>query len=310
MRRFLPLLAAAALAACDVQPSPVAPEPELAVAVGDGRDATEVDEADAAVGHGEEVALVRVGVERADLEDLHEVGVDAGLDESRTVDAYADSPLSIGHGQTISQPYIVALMTDLLDLAPKDTVLEIGTGSGYQAAVLAELVETVYSIEIIEELGTQAAKRLERLGIDNVTTRVGDGYYGWPEAAPFDAILVTAGAPQVPEALKDQLVDRGGTLVIPVLVVLALAHAAADDEAGLRDALAEKLGPSMIDSMWGMPYFSLTTAPWVPLPLPLGPTIPTNWLCLISRETRSTATSPPNRLVTFSSFSNDMVASK
>ena len=130
-------------------------------------------------------------------------------------DAYANHPLPIGHGQTISQPYIVALMTDLLDLAPKDTVLEIGTGSGYQAAVLAELVETVYSIEIIEPLAREAAERLQTLGYDNVTTRLGDGYFGWEEHAPFDAIIVTAAASHVPPPLIEQLAP-GGRMVIPV----------------------------------------------------------------------------------------------
>jgi len=130
-------------------------------------------------------------------------------------DAYANHPLPIGHGQTISQPYIVALMTDLLDLDPNDTVLEIGTGSGYQAAVLAELVEQVYSIEIIEPLARQAKERLADLGYANITTRLGDGYFGWEEHAPFDAIIVTAAASHVPPPLIEQL-EPGGRMVIPV----------------------------------------------------------------------------------------------
>jgi protein-L-isoaspartate(D-aspartate) O-methyltransferase len=129
--------------------------------------------------------------------------------------AYEDHPLYIGHGQTISQPYIVALMTEVLGLSRSDRVLEIGTGSGYQAAVLAELVDEVYSIEIIEELGKEAAERLERLGYKGVEVRVGDGYAGWPEKAPFDAIIVTAAPPTVPGALVEQLAE-GGRMVLPV----------------------------------------------------------------------------------------------
>jgi protein-L-isoaspartate(D-aspartate) O-methyltransferase len=129
--------------------------------------------------------------------------------------AYLNRPLPIGYGQTISQPYIVALMTDLIETRPDFRVLEIGTGSAYQAAVLAELVDEVYSIEVIEALGDSAAARLERLGYDNVETRVGDGYYGWKEVAPFDAILVTAAASHVPPPLVEQL-KPGGRLVVPV----------------------------------------------------------------------------------------------
>ncbi len=129
--------------------------------------------------------------------------------------AYENRPLPIGHGQTISQPYIVALMTDLLDPAESDVVLEVGTGSGYQAAVLAELVDHVYSIEIIEPLATSAGERLQRLGYDNVTTRLGDGYYGWEAHAPFDSIIVTAAASHVPPPLIEQL-RPGGRMVIPV----------------------------------------------------------------------------------------------
>ncbi len=129
--------------------------------------------------------------------------------------AYDNRPLPIGEGQTISQPYIVALMTDLADVGPDSVVLEIGTGSGYQAAVLAEIVEHVYTIEIVEPLGLRAADTLDRLGYDNVTVRVGDGYRGWPEFAPFDAILVTAAPEQIPAPLIDQLAV-GGKLVVPV----------------------------------------------------------------------------------------------
>jgi protein-L-isoaspartate(D-aspartate) O-methyltransferase len=129
--------------------------------------------------------------------------------------AYYNRPLPIGHGQTISQPYIVALMTDMLDPEPGDSVLEIGTGSGYQAAVLAELVREVRSIEIIRPLGEQAAARLQRLGYGNVETRVGDGYYGWPEQAPYDSIIVTAASSHIPPPLVEQL-KPGGVMLIPV----------------------------------------------------------------------------------------------
>jgi protein-L-isoaspartate(D-aspartate) O-methyltransferase len=129
--------------------------------------------------------------------------------------AYTNRPLPIGYGQTISQPYIVALMSDLIKPQADDRVLELGTGSGYQAAILAELTGQVYSIEIIEELGEQAAGRLARLGYDNIKTRIGDGYYGWEEHAPFDAIVVTAAASHVPPPLVAQL-KPGGRMVIPV----------------------------------------------------------------------------------------------
>ena len=129
--------------------------------------------------------------------------------------AYDNRPLPIGYGQTISQPYIVALMTDLARPEPGHKVLEIGTGSGYQAAVLAELVDRVYSIEIVEPLGKQATKRLRVLGYDNIETRIGDGYYGWKEHAPFDSIVVTAAANSVPPPLIAQL-KPGGRMVIPV----------------------------------------------------------------------------------------------
>jgi protein-L-isoaspartate(D-aspartate) O-methyltransferase len=129
--------------------------------------------------------------------------------------AYENRPLPIGHGQTISQPYIVAVMTDMLNLEPGSKVLELGTGSGYQAAILAELASKVYTIEIVEPLGILAKKRLQRLGYDNVTTKIGDGYYGWEEHAPFDAIIVTAAASHIPPPLIKQL-KPGGRMVIPV----------------------------------------------------------------------------------------------
>ncbi len=129
--------------------------------------------------------------------------------------AYLDSPLPISHEQTISQPYIVGFMTEALKLKPEDRVLEVGTGSGYQAAVLSVLVREVYSIEIIEPLASEVAARLARLGYSNVKVRAGDGYRGWPEAAPFDGIIVTAAPDRIPHPLLDQLAT-GGRLVIPV----------------------------------------------------------------------------------------------
>jgi protein-L-isoaspartate(D-aspartate) O-methyltransferase len=129
--------------------------------------------------------------------------------------AYDNRPLPIGLGQTISQPYIVALMTDLLACGPDARVLEVGTGSGYQAAVLAELVGHVYTIEIVPELGEAARRTLERLGYGNVTVRIGDGYLGWPEHAPFDGVIVTAAPAEIPPPLIEQL-KPGGRIVIPI----------------------------------------------------------------------------------------------
>jgi len=129
--------------------------------------------------------------------------------------AYEDQPLPIGEGQTISQPYMVALMTELADITPGEKVLEVGTGSGYQAAILGELAKSVYTIEIVRPLGERAGELLDELGYDNVHVRIGDGYAGWPEAAPFDAILVTAAAPEVPPPLIEQLAEAG-RLIIPV----------------------------------------------------------------------------------------------
>lgn len=129
--------------------------------------------------------------------------------------AYDNGPVSIGSGQTISQPYIVALMSDLLCTKPTDTILEIGTGSGYQAAVLSKLVAQVYSVEIIENLATKARTRLKKLGYNNIAVRNDNGYFGWQEHAPFDGIIVTAAAPHIPQPLIDQL-RTGAKLVIPV----------------------------------------------------------------------------------------------
>lgn len=133
--------------------------------------------------------------------------------------AYEDNPLPIGLEQTISQPYIVALMTEMLEPKPEDKVLEVGTGSGYQAAILAELVGEVYTIEILEPLARRAEKTLQRLGYHNIRIKIGDGWKGWPEAAPFDKIIVTAAPATIPAALVEQL-KEGGRMVIPVGTVL------------------------------------------------------------------------------------------
>jgi protein-L-isoaspartate(D-aspartate) O-methyltransferase len=161
--------------------------------------------------------------------------------------AYQDRPLPIGHGQTISQPYIVALMTELLELNPDDVVLEVGTGSGYQAAVLSPLCREVYTIEIVPALAEQAKANLERLGFANVTVRLGDGYYGWPQHAPFDAIIVTAAASHVPPPLIQQL-KPGGRMVIPVggpffVQQLIMVEKAADGSVSTRHLLPVRFVP-------------------------------------------------------------------
>jgi protein-L-isoaspartate(D-aspartate) O-methyltransferase len=165
--------------------------------------------------------MVRLQIERrgvrnrAVLQAMREVPRHLFVPEALRRSAYEDHPLPIGHGQTISQPYIVAAMTELLDPKPSDRVLEIGTGSGYQAAVLARLVKHVYTIEIVEALGREAQARLAALGYRNVSVRIGDGYLGWPEEAPFDRIMLTAAPPDVPPKLIEQL-RPGGRLVAPV----------------------------------------------------------------------------------------------
>lgn len=146
---------------------------------------------------------------------MGEVPRHAFVPADQVTSAYRNRPLPIGYGQTISQPYIVALMTDLARAESGHTVLEVGTGSGYQAAVMARLARAVYTIEIIEPLGLQARQRLQALGYDNVQVRLGDGYYGWEEHAPYDAILVTAAASHIPPPLIQQL-KVGGRMVIPV----------------------------------------------------------------------------------------------
>jgi protein-L-isoaspartate(D-aspartate) O-methyltransferase len=165
--------------------------------------------------------MVRRQVVARGIEDEHVIAAMRAVPRHRFVPSdvralsYIDSPLPIGLDQTISQPYIVALMTASLRCAPEHRVLEIGTGSGYQAAVLAEIVDTVYTIEIIPELAARARAVLDTLGYGNVRVRAGDGYDGWPEAAPFDGVIVTAAAPEVPRPLMEQL-KEGGRLVIPV----------------------------------------------------------------------------------------------
>ena len=161
--------------------------------------------------------------------------------------AYENRPLPIGHGQTISQPYIVALMTDLIKLDADDVVLEVGTGSGYQAAILAKLVKHVYSIEIIEALADESTARLKRLGYDNVTTTLADGYYGWEAHAPFDAIIVTAAASHVPPPLVQQLAP-GGRMIIPIggrfmTQQLLLLEKTDDDEVITRQVAAVRFVP-------------------------------------------------------------------
>ena len=155
--------------------------------------------------------------------------------------AYDNGPVPIGSGQTISQPYIVALMSDLLNTKPSDIILEIGTGSGYQAAILSQLVKQVYSVEIIEDLATIARQRLNELGYNNIEVRNDDGYYGWPEHAPYDGIIVTAAAPHIPRPLIDQL-RPGARLVIPVGLPysyqeLMVVEKRANDEIEVRKVL-------------------------------------------------------------------------
>jgi protein-L-isoaspartate(D-aspartate) O-methyltransferase len=163
-----------------------------------------------------ERALAREGItDTATLEAMKNVPRHLFVPEDQRSRAYADIPLPIGMGQTISQPFIVGYMTQILKLSPGDRVLEIGTGSGYQAAVLAEITPEVYTIEIIRELGERAHSRFEELGYHTIKTRVGDGYYGWEEYAPFDAVIVTAASGHIPPPLVKQL-KPGGRIVIPI----------------------------------------------------------------------------------------------
>ncbi len=165
--------------------------------------------------------MVETQIKARGIRDPHVLGAMLKVERHQFVpkkfrsQAYEDHPLPIAEGQTISQPYIVALMTELLELKGEAKVLEIGTGSGYQAAILAELVKEVYTIEIIQSLASSAQKLLKELGYRNIRVRAGDGYLGWPEAAPFDAVIVTAAPGHIPQPLVDQL-KEGGCMVIPV----------------------------------------------------------------------------------------------
>jgi protein-L-isoaspartate(D-aspartate) O-methyltransferase len=160
-------------------------------------------------------AVEAQGIDPAVLKAMGHVPRHLFVPEEQRGAAYRDRPLPIGFGQTISQPFIVALMTDLIKVGPGDAVLEVGTGSGYQAAVLSPLAAKVYSIEIIPELGQRAAARVAELRFDNVEVKVGDGYYGWSAHAPFDGIVVTAAASHIPPPLVEQLA-KGGRMVVPV----------------------------------------------------------------------------------------------
>lgn len=160
--------------------------------------------------------LIRRGIkDKRVLEAMKNIPRHLFVDKSLRRRAYGDHPLPIGEGQTISQPYVVALMTEALDLKPSDRVLEIGTGSGYQAAVLAEIVKEVFTIEIRERLQKRASKLLKELGYKNIKTKYADGYFGWEEYAPFDAIIITASANHIPPPLIKQL-KKGGRLIIPL----------------------------------------------------------------------------------------------
>jgi protein-L-isoaspartate(D-aspartate) O-methyltransferase len=167
--------------------------------------------------------------------------------EGRRAEAYTDHPLPIGQGQTISQPYIVAFMTEAIGSRPGQRVLEVGTGSGYQAAVLAELVGEVYTVELLPELADAAKKRLARLGYRNVHVKAGDGYLGWPDKGPFDAVVVTCGAKEVPRPLFEQL-KPGGKLVIPVgkteeVQTLRVITKGSDGKREVRDLLPVRFVP-------------------------------------------------------------------
>ncbi len=176
------------------------------------KDSTFIKEAEQMV---EEQIIERGVSDRRVIEAMKTVPRHRFVDPEYSDKAYGDHPLPIGEGQTISQPYVVAHMTELLELEPGDTVLEIGTGSGYQAAILGEIADEVHSVEIRESLAQEAERRLKELGYRNVHVHVGDGYKGWKEKAPYEGIIVTAAPEDVPEALKDQLAV-GGRLVIPV----------------------------------------------------------------------------------------------
>ena len=169
---------------------------------------------------GERLSMVETQIERRGVKDervleaMRKVPRHLFVPEDQRDQAYNDYPLPIGYGQTVSQPYIVGLMTELLQIGPEGRVLEIGTGSGYQAAILAELAREVFTIEIVEPLALSARDLLENMGYTNIRVRAGDGFFGWPEKAPFDGIILTAAPEKVPQPLLDQL-KEGGRLVIP-----------------------------------------------------------------------------------------------
>lgn len=203
--------------------------------------------------HGERASMVQTqlferGITDEDvLEAMAAVPRHLFVPETEKDRAYADRPLPIGFGQTISQPYIVALMTLLLEIAPDDRVLEIGTGSGYQAAVLAELTDQVYSIEIIEPLAERAEETIREAGYPEVKVRQGDGYYGWPEAAPFHGIIVTAAAGHVPPPLIEQLAP-GGRIIVPLgnpfqVQILTLVRKDAQGEVSTEQLLPVRFVP-------------------------------------------------------------------
>lgn len=192
--------------------------------------------------------LIARGIrDEAVLKAMGDVPREAFVMEGEERLAYEDYPLPISHGQTISQPYIVAYMTESLELSPEDTVLEIGTGSGYAAAVLSRIVKKVYSVERIEGLATSARQRLIKLGYDNIEVMAGDGSMGWPEHGPYDAIVVTAGAPEIPRALLQQL-KLGGRMAVPVgstqtLQMLVRARRKTESEFTLEDLCAVRFVP-------------------------------------------------------------------
>jgi protein-L-isoaspartate(D-aspartate) O-methyltransferase len=204
----------------------------------------------------ERIAMVRHQIEARQVRDsrvleaMRTVPRHAFVPREEQAGAYADSPLPIGEDQTISQPYIVAFMTEALKLDPNSVVLEIGTGSGYQAAVAAEIAKAVYTIEIVEPLARSSAERLETLGYENVHVKAGDGFYGWPENGPFDAIIGTAAARRIPPPLVEQL-KNGGRMILPVSGELGLQYLillTKDSHGGLHQ---EKVMPVLFVPMTG-----------------------------------------------------------
>ena len=184
--------------------------------------------------------------DQATLQAMRKVPRHLFVPSSYAKEAYSDRPLPIGYSQTISQPFIVAYMTELVKPSRGKKALEIGTGSGYQAAVLAEIVDTVYTIEIVKELATEASARLKILGYKNIVTKYGDGYQGWPEHGPFDIIIVTAAADHIPQPLKDQLAE-GGRLVMPV------GNPAAVQELVLLTKRNGKITEKRLEPVWFVP---------------------------------------------------------